>query len=107
VEKIILDYPVTLVPHPKVDTLVMRRPKAKDELEAKKRATMPDEIEMHLFAILTGQAFDVIGELDLETDYPKLQEAYRNFRRKPTAKTSVGAAPSTSENSASASPPKE
>ncbi|HYG91214.1 MAG TPA: phage tail assembly protein [Azospirillum sp.] len=103
-QKIILDYPVELAPHPRVTELVMRRPKAKDELEAKKRALIPDEIEMHLFALLTGQAFDVIAEVDLEGDYPKLQEAYKNFRSKPAA-TGAGAVPSTSESNASASPP--
>lgn len=105
-EKIILDYPVELAPHPKVTELTMCRPKAKDELEAKKRALIPDEIEMHLFALLTGQAFDVIAEVDLEGDYPKLQAAYRNFRPKPAA-TTAGAARLTSANNASASPPTE
>lgn len=103
-DTIILDYPVELPPHPKVTELVMRRPKAKDELTAKQRANTPDEIELHLFAILTGLAFDVIGELDLETDYPKLQAAYRNFRPKPAA-ISAGAPPATFESSASAWPP--
>ncbi len=102
--KITLDYPVELGPHPKVTELAMRRPKAKDDLEARNQALTPDEVEIRLFAILTGQAFDVIAELDLETDYVKLQEAYRNFRRKPAA-IGAGAAPTTSESSASASPP--
>lgn len=101
-DKITLDYPVELAPHPKVTELVMRRPKAKDELQAKKLALIDDEIEMHLFAILTGQAFDVIAEVDLEADYPKLQAAYRNFRPKPAA-TIAGVAPSTSASNASAS----
>ena len=35
-DKITLDYPVELAPHHKVSELVMRRPKAKDELQAKK-----------------------------------------------------------------------
>jgi len=107
VEKITLDYPVELTPHPKVTELTMRRPKVKDELEANKRGATDDEIETHMFAILTGQAFEVIAEVDLECDYPKLQAAYRNFRPKPAAKTSAGAAPSISESSASALPPTE
>lgn len=105
-EKITLDYPVELAPHPKVTELRMRRPKAKDELQAKKLALIPDEIEMHLFAILTGQAFDLIAEVDLETDYVKLTDAYKNFRSKPAA-TTAGAAPATSASNASASPPTE
>lgn len=83
-KKITLDYPVNLPPHPPVNELTMRRPKVKDELEAKRGRLDEGEIEIALFASLTGQAPEVIHELDL-IDYDKLQETLRDFRKKPAA----------------------
>ncbi|MBI2235378.1 MAG: phage tail assembly protein [Magnetospirillum sp.] len=92
-KKITLDYPLNLPPHPPVAELTMRRPKVRDEMEAKKGRLDEGEIEIALFALLTAQAPEVIHELDM-ADYDKLQEALRDFRKKPEAKSS-GAAPTT------------
>lgn len=103
-EPVVLDYPVELAPHPKVTELTMRRPKAVDELEANRLADNPEDVEIRLFALLTGLAPEVIGELDLLSDMQAVRSAYANFRKKPAA-TSAGAAPTTSESNASASSP--
>ncbi len=101
--KITLDYPVELAPHPKVTEMWMRRPKVADELAAKKKHSDPADIEIFLLATLTGQAVEVIQEMDL-FDYDKLQETLGDFRRKGAAATSSGAAPTTSASAASVSP---
>lgn len=103
-EKIRLDFPITLSPHPTVTGMTMRRPKAADVLEANRRGTTDEEVEMHLFAILTGQAFEVIAETDYVDDYPKFQAAYRNFRAKPVKVASGSPTPTTSASNASTSP---
>ncbi|TAN61089.1 MAG: phage tail assembly protein [Magnetospirillum sp.] len=100
--KITLDYPVELAPHPKVTEMWMRRPKVADELAAKKKHSDPADIEIFLLAALTGQAVEVIQEMDL-FDYDKLQDILGDFRLKGAA-TSSGAAPTTSASDASASP---
>lgn len=99
---ITLDHPIALPPHPTLTQVQMRRPKVRDELEAKKGSFDPAEIEIRLLAALTGQAVEVIHEMDL-ADYDKMQEALADFRRKPEA-TSSGAALTTSASAASGSP---
>lgn len=100
-DPITLDHPFELAPHPRLTTVSLRRPKVKDELEAKRRGNSDAEVEVHLFALLSGQAYDVIAELDL-ADYDKLQDRLADFRERSGA-TSSGAAPGTSESAASAS----
>lgn len=96
-----LDFPVELSPHPAVTRLEMRRPKVRDELDSKRGGGTDADIEVRLFALLTGQAPEVITELDL-ADYDKLQDAFADFRKAPAR--SAGAASTNSAKAASASP---
>ncbi|SBW09103.1 conserved hypothetical protein [uncultured Alphaproteobacteria bacterium] len=103
IETIPLSHPVEVAPHPKAAALTMRRPKAADAARAERLGEgRPADVEIHLFAILTGQPYEVIAEVDYADDYPKLQAAYRNFRTARAVRSS-GSAPGNSENAASAS----
>ena len=72
-----LEYPVT---HEKMEyaTLMMRRPKVKDQLLSDKTPGSDADKEQALFANLCDVAPGVIGELDL-ADYLELQEVYSDF----------------------------
>lgn len=100
---IALDYPIELPPHPRIASIKVRRPKVKDELQAKRRAKSDDpaEAEIHLIAVLTDLAPEVVEELDM-TDYGKIQARLLDFRRS-AGPTSSGAAPVNSERPVSAS----
>ncbi len=61
-----------------IDTLTIRRPKVKDLKDASNKFKNEEEREMYLFAKLTNQPLELIGELDI-ADYKQLQEAYLTF----------------------------
>lgn len=76
-----LVYPVTAPDGSVITRLTMRRPKVKDDMAAKSgTAGGAAETEAHLFAILTGVAPEVIGDLDLESDYAALSLLYRGYK---------------------------
>lgn len=76
-EKIVLDYPVT-VDKVEVKSLNMRRPKVRDQLAAEKGGGGNAEQEVRLFANLCEVPSSTVEELDM-VDYAKLQEKYRGF----------------------------
>lgn len=77
-EKIILEYPVTVGQIEYIE-LEMRRSKVKDRLAVLSMKNASDENkEIRLFANLCEVSPDVITELD-EADYGKLQKTYLSF----------------------------
>ena len=76
--KIELRYPVE-VDGRKLTTLTMRRPKVRDDRDARRIAGDDDAArELALFGNLCGEAPELIEELDL-ADYHRLQQAFRGF----------------------------
>lgn len=73
-----LDFPVTVAGQ-EYKALTMRRPKVKDDLAAQREAKGEGEREAILFALLCGVPREIIHELDLTTDYKKLQDTYTDF----------------------------
>ena len=74
---ITLKYPVT-VDGATHATLTMRRPKVRDERDARRRGGDPVDQELRLFGNLCEIAPNVIEELDA-ADYDRIQEAYFDF----------------------------
>ena len=66
----------------RVERLSMRRPLVRDIRGAHQAAgagALESEIELHLFAHLTGQTVEALEAMDLAIDYAQLQQAYRDF----------------------------
>ena len=59
-------------------TLIMRRPKVRDQLAVEAEGVITPEGEMRLFANLCEVTPETIQELDL-ADYATLQETYTGF----------------------------
>lgn len=72
-----LEYPVE-VGGVVTKSLSMRRPKVRDDKDARRGVKDPADQEVRLFANLCEVAPDVIEELDL-ADYQRLQDAFRDF----------------------------
>lgn len=91
------------------DSLTMRRPKARDEIKAKREEEADGNgpnFETRMFAALTGLSMEELGEIDFLTDFKTMKEAYANFRQKP-APDMAGAGSTPSASGASASPGSE
>ncbi len=71
-----LTFPIT-VEGVEVRSLLLRRPKVKDQLAAQSGGSEMER-EIHLFANLTEQTPETIQDLDLK-DYQSLQEAFTSF----------------------------
>ena len=83
---ITLEYPVT-VDGTTYTTLTMRRPKVRDERDARRGGSGPVDQELRLFGNLCEVAPGVMEELDA-ADYDRLQDVYFDFfpegsRRRP------------------------
>jgi hypothetical protein len=92
-----------------LDSLTMRRPKARDEIKAKREEEADSNgpnFETRMFAALTGLSMEELGEIDFLTDFKTMKEAYVNFRQKP-APDMAGAGSTPSASGASASPGSE
>jgi rhodanese-related sulfurtransferase len=72
-----LDYPIK-VAGIEVNSLTMRRPKARDQIAMERGGKSAAAQEVQLFADLCGVTADEIGEIDM-TDYRKLQTGYEGF----------------------------
>lgn len=91
------------------DSLTMRRPKARDEIKAKREeeaAGNGPNFETRMFAVLCGLTLDELGEIDFLTDFQTMKGTYANFRPKP-APDMAGEAFTSSGNAVSASPGSE
>lgn len=77
--KITIEYP-TEFSGVLTDTIVMRRPKVKDRMDAETtyRDKTDTEKELYFFTTLTDLTPDDIGELDFK-DYLRMQAAFRSF----------------------------
>ena len=78
-KKIKLSHPVEAEGRP-ISELTMRRPKVRDERDARRAAGSDDagERELALFGNLCGEPPEVMEELDL-ADYRRLQETFAGF----------------------------
>lgn len=74
---ITLLYPVT-VDGTAYTTLTMRRPKVRDERDARRGGSDPVDQELRLFGNLCEVGPNVMEELDA-ADYERIQEAYFDF----------------------------
>ena len=63
-----------------IASLTMRRPKVRDERDARRVASDDEEREIALFANLCQVAPETIHEMDLD-DYRNLQKAFMGFSR--------------------------
>ena len=61
-----------------ITALTMRRPKVRDERDARRGAADEEEREIVLFANLCEVAPETVHEMDLE-DYRRLQQAFLGF----------------------------
>lgn len=63
-----------------ISALTMRRPKVRDDRDARRAAASDDagERELALFGNLCGEPPEVMEELDME-DYRRLQETFTGF----------------------------
>ena len=76
-ETITLSYPVE-ADGATVDSLSMRRAKARDSRDAQRGGGSPADIEIRLFANLCEVSTETIESLDM-ADYSRLQDAYNRF----------------------------
>lgn len=84
-----LNYPVNVNGN-EVKALKVRRPKVRDNLIAAKKTT-PEDQEMTMMALLTGQDDDVLNELDM-ADYDALQKVVVGFRKKGSSQSETSSA---------------
>lgn len=75
--RVALDHPVR-VDGAETRELAMRRPKVRDERDARRQADNDADREIVLFANLCEVPPAVVEELDM-ADYARLQDAYRDF----------------------------